>query len=164
VDDARPGQARSAYSGHVVPTELLVTAMVGGFAIALTAVLATVRVLGARIGDVRDELHGIRQDFSARFDGVDSRFTSIDSRFDGVDSRFTSIDSRFDSVDSRFTSIDSRFTDMDTRFTAIDSRFTDMDTRFTGIESRIAGLQDDMVTVRASLAAIDARLSTLEDR
>jgi len=36
--------------------------MVGGFAIALTAIVATVNVLGSRIGDVREELRDLRSD------------------------------------------------------------------------------------------------------
>lgn len=89
----------------MVPTEVLVTAMAGGFAVALTAILATVHVVGSRIDD-------LRTDMNERFAGVDGRFNSVESRFDSVDSRFDSVDSRFNSVDSRFTALQSRLDDM----------------------------------------------------
>ena len=47
----------------MVPTELLVTAMVGGLAIALTSVVAMAGVLSNRVGDVRGEVSGLRADF-----------------------------------------------------------------------------------------------------
>jgi hypothetical protein len=85
----------------MVPTGLLVTAMAGGFAVAVTAVLGVVTVLGHRIGDVHSEVQSLRSDVGRRFEGVDRS---------------------------------------------------------------LADVRDEMVTIRASLGAIDARLSTLEDR
>jgi len=76
----------------MVPTELLATAMAGGFAIALTAVLAMAGVLGSRISDLR----------------------------------------------------------------------SDVSSRFTALDGRMGAVQDELVTVRAALGAIDARLTTLE--
>lgn len=85
----------------MVPTELLGSAMAGGFAIARTAVLAMAGVLGGRVSDLRAD---------------------------------------------------------------VNSRFGDVSEPLTGLEDRVGSVRDALVTVRASLGAIDARLSTLEQR
>jgi len=97
----------------MVPTELLVTAMVGSFAVAVTAVIAMAGVLSSRIGDVNDRFDDVRDDIR------DLR-GDVNARFDG------------------------------------------MEVRFATIEGRMGGMADELVTVRASLGAIDACLTPLE--
>ena len=85
----------------MVPTEVLVTAMAGGFAVALTAILATVHVVGSRIDD-------LRTDMNERFAGVDGRFNSVESRLDDMHDDLAAVSAALGGVDARLDTLEQR--------------------------------------------------------
>ncbi|MFZ5869454.1 MAG: hypothetical protein ACOYXW_02830 [Actinomycetota bacterium] len=92
----------------MVPTELLVTAMVGGFAVAVTAVVAMATVLSHRIGDLQSQV-------TSRFDGVDRRFESIDRRFESIEGRLTTMQDEMVTIRASLGAIDARLTTLEQR-------------------------------------------------
>ena len=97
----------------MVPTELLVTAMVGGFVVALSAVLAMAGVLGSRIGDVRGDLSDVRADLrdvraevNGRFDGLEVRFAAIDHRIGALTDEFVTVRVSLGVIDSRLSALE----------------------------------------------------------
>ncbi len=54
-------------------------------------------------------LAGTEARSDAKFDHVDSWFTTMEERFERVDSRFTTMEERFERVDSWFTTMEERF-------------------------------------------------------
>ena len=89
-----------------MPTELLVTAMVGGFAIALTAVVAMAGVLNSRIGDVRAEVRDLRGDVNGRFDSLEVRFATIDNRIGTMADEFVTVRVSLGVIDSRLSTLE----------------------------------------------------------
>jgi hypothetical protein len=113
----------------MVPTELLVTAMIGGFAIALTAVIAMAKVLGDRIADVRADLQGFRSEVALRFDSVEQRFTGVDGRFTGIEDRFTGMERRFTGVEDRLQLVQDELVTVRAALGGIDARLTTLEQR-----------------------------------
>ncbi len=69
----------------MVSTRLLVTAMGGGFALALTAIIATVTVLGGRLDDLREDVRGLRGELGAEIGALRGELHSeIDSLRDDM--------------------------------------------------------------------------------
>ncbi|MEJ5866223.1 hypothetical protein WDV85_00545 [Pseudokineococcus sp. 5B2Z-1] len=90
----------------MVPTSLLVTAMIGGFAVALTAVLAVVGVLGSRLTDLRADMTGRFDGVDRRFDGVDRRVERLEERVGGVEEQMTAVRASLGAVDARLTTLE----------------------------------------------------------
>jgi len=86
-----PGSRSRRTVGVVVPTELLVTAMIGAFAIALTAVLATVRLLASRIDDVRADVQDLRGDVNGV---IHDDLTAVRASLGAIDARLTTLEQR----------------------------------------------------------------------
>lgn len=118
----------------MVPVELLYTAMLSGFAVALTGMIATIRVLGSRITDVRAVMTSLRTD-------VRADMISIRGEIGGLRKEFTGeIGGLRKEVTGEIGGLRSEF----------NTRFDDV--------------TEQLTTVRASLGAIDARLGTLEQQ
>ncbi len=94
----------------MVPTARAMTAILSGLAISLTAVIATVRVLGSRITDVRDDMTGLRTDVRAdmtelrgEIGGLRSEFST---RFDDVAEQLTTVRASLWAIDARLTTLE----------------------------------------------------------
>lgn len=94
----------------MVPTALAMAAILSGLAISLTAVIATVRVLGSRITDVRDDMTGLRTDVRAdmtelrgEIGGLRSEFST---RFDDVTEQLTTVRASLGAIDARLTTLE----------------------------------------------------------
>ena len=51
--------------------------------------------------ELRDGIHGLRDETRTRFDKIDERLDGIDERLDGIDERLDGIDERIDGIDDR---------------------------------------------------------------
>ena len=95
----------------VVPTELLVTAMIGGFAVALTAVLAMAGLLSSRIGDVRADVRDLRGEFGelrGEFGGLRGEFGGLRHEFGAVRDEMVTVRAALGAVEQRLTTLERR--------------------------------------------------------
>ena len=90
MDGTGPGVPHRRTLDSVVPTELLVTAMLGGFAIAMTAIVALTNVLSSRIGDVREEVRDLRGDFG----GVRDELVTVRAALGAIEARLSTLEQR----------------------------------------------------------------------
>jgi hypothetical protein len=125
----------------VVPTALLVTAMLGGFAVALAAVIAMAHVLGGRIEDVRADTIGIREQVVGLREELHSEVAGLRGEM--------------------HAEVASLRGELHSDFAVLRG---EMMGRFDGLDRRLDGVHEELTTVRADFAAVDARMTTLEQR
>jgi uncharacterized protein involved in exopolysaccharide biosynthesis len=122
VDDGPLASLGPGTVASMVPIELLYTAMLSGFAVALTGMIATIRVLGSRITDVRHDMNArvgdvredmaqlraeLRDDVTGLRNDVNRRFDGVNTRFDEVTEQLTTVSASLGAIDARLTTLSS---------------------------------------------------------
>ena len=138
----------------MVPTDVLVTVVLASFALLGGAFYALVQVQGTRISDLGVQLGNRLDDFVVRSGG---QLADLGGRIDDLGAN---LGGRIDDLGAH---LGGRIDDLGGQ---VGGRLADLSSRMSALETRqhadMLDLREDLSGIRAALAVLDARVSTLE--
>jgi hypothetical protein len=131
----------------VVPTEVLVTVVLAAFALLGGALYALIHVQGARITDLGTQLGTRITDLGTQLGArIDDQGASLRAR---IDDQSAALGTR---IDDQSASLGGRMDHLSARVSALETRQ----------HADMMEVRGDLGAIRAAIAGIDARLSTIE--
>ncbi len=114
---------------------------------------------------------GTTVDFNAKFNELNTKFTTYDSRFDEMNTKVNDVDTRTASqgvqigqFNSQLNTYNGRLTDFDTKTSAFESRLSSQDNKFTDMDGKIGALDTRVKTVDTRVGTLDVKVSGIDTR